>query len=340
MSARPYQVGDRVRVVTSDDDFTGTVSEFQRLTADGPLNMWIRRDEPKLAIIDGEVETITLGHVWVTDDRTKLDWLNLSGTTVELLEAAAIGDVDDRAELAAELELLSGEHRALLGPVDRTGATDKAELDRFMARSKNLDTRVEQLRTAHFPEAATLGWQAGTWFTCDQHGENHRTVWTEQDGLVDDVDDGPGTALMLRPFQASDKVGIDGELGVIVELRDETPSGAPGVYALAIMNGFPFPAWDAVRLTPDRTRPADGRTLEWIDVPERSRFAPPADAEPYDDGRIPDVESWDLPCLESKNTLHAWDEDGMCLLCGDDKQRPPAQSRFSQAGLMSVVGAR
>jgi hypothetical protein len=149
---------------------------------------------------------------------------------------------------------------------------------------------------------------------------------------------GPGTALMVRPFHVWDEVEIDGEPGVIVELRDEALRGVPGVYLMASMTGFPFPAWDAVSLTPDRTRSTDGRRIEWVDVvdgPGQSRFAPPADAPRAWEGWVPPSEL--LP-----EWMYGGDPTGPGVFAirrdEAELERPVLQN--STAGLASLVGAR
>jgi hypothetical protein len=235
-------------------------------------------------------------------------------------------DVDEPAPLAAELALLNGEHRALLGPVDRTGARDETELARFMARCKNLDAREAQLRTAHFPDAATLAWQAGTWFTCDQHGENHRTVWTEQDGLVDDI---------VEPERC-----VHGEL-TDRRTRADRPVCAICRHAEDRREAISFtcPRCEATSWNPnDAAEGYCARCHAWTG----SQFAPPAGQSWAAGGKIPDVTPVTLECPGRDGFAHDWDDSYDCLACDAEQpvtMRYPRRG-FSQAGLMSLVGAR
>lgn len=69
--------------------------------------------------------------------------------------------------------------------------------------------------------------------------------------------------MSARPFQVGDEVLVDGEPGVIAEMRDEAVR-VDSTHALVEMTGFPFPAWDAVALSPDRTRMVGSRQIELV----------------------------------------------------------------------------
>lgn len=88
MSARPFQVGDRVRItmhriVEPNEIAEGRVSEFERITPTSPITMWVKRDVPGVHE-DGSL--MHLAAAYVTDDHTAPAFPLTY--TIELLEPA------------------------------------------------------------------------------------------------------------------------------------------------------------------------------------------------------------------------------------------------------------
>src|SRR5690606_26788797 len=89
-----------------------------------------------------------------------------------------------------------------------------------------------------------------------------------------------------RPFQVGDEVLVDGEPGVIAEMRDEAVRPG-GVHAVVELTGFPFQAWDAVALTLDRTRPVEGRQIELVRPASTGRISSQAGLASIRHGVVP-----------------------------------------------------
>jgi len=89
LPARPFQVGDRVRVtkhhLDGDVAEVGVVRDFQRILPDVPITMWVTLDEPKPARYKPDT-TLYLSCAWVTDDHTAAHALGTD--TIELIEPA------------------------------------------------------------------------------------------------------------------------------------------------------------------------------------------------------------------------------------------------------------
>jgi len=100
LPARPFQVGDRVRVtkhhLDGDVAEVGVVRDFQRILPDVPITMWVTLDEPKPARYKPDT-TLYLSCAWVTDDHTAAHALGTD--TIELLEPAPT-DTSDGAVTA------------------------------------------------------------------------------------------------------------------------------------------------------------------------------------------------------------------------------------------------
>lgn len=89
-----------------------------------------------------------------------------------------------------------------------------------------------------------------------------------------------------RPFQVGDEVLVDGEPGVIAEMRDEAVR-VDSAHALVEMTGFSFPAWDVVALSADRTRPVDGRQIELVRPAPTGRISSQAGLASIRHGVVP-----------------------------------------------------
>lgn len=118
MSARPFQVGDRVRItkhrVTAPDEINdGRVTELERIHPDNPITMWIRLDEPG-TYAGGSPRHIA--SAYVTDDLTGSVYP--TSATIELLEPAPEQDDDGtEAESLAEVSTPTDPVGALTGEV-------------------------------------------------------------------------------------------------------------------------------------------------------------------------------------------------------------------------------
>jgi hypothetical protein len=95
MSARPFQVGDRVRitmrrVAAPDEIAEGRVSEFERITPTSPITMWVKRDVPG---VHEDGTPMHLAGTYVTDDHTAPYFPLTYG--IELLEPATTTTTSD-----------------------------------------------------------------------------------------------------------------------------------------------------------------------------------------------------------------------------------------------------